>query len=69
MPTSDDDNEPGKAWASCAICGQWPPALREAMRSAIDELPLRKAVCDKCVRAFWVTLRVKRLGVADKGSR
>ena len=31
--------------ASCAICSQWPRALREEMRRAIDELPLSKQVC------------------------
>jgi hypothetical protein len=55
--------------ASCAICSQWPPALREEMRRAIDELPLSKQVCDKCLRAFWVTLWAKRLGAGVKRSR
>ena len=48
--------------ASCAICGQWPRALREAMRRAIHELPLSKQVCDKCLREVWVTLWARGLG-------
>ena len=55
--------------ASCAICSQLPPALREAMRRAIDELPLSKQVCDKCLRAFWVTLWANRLAAGLKRSR
>jgi hypothetical protein len=55
--------------ASCAICSQWPPALRETMRRAINELPPSKQVCDKCLRAFWITLWARRLGAGVKRSR
>ena len=34
----------------CAVCGSWPPALRETMREVVDELPLRRQVCDECLR-------------------
>ena len=54
---------------NCAICSQWPPALREPMRWAIDELPLSKQVCDKCLRAFWITLWARRLGAGVKRGR
>jgi hypothetical protein len=59
-PMLDDD---------CAICSQWPRALRETMRRAIDELPLSKQVCDKCLRAFWVTLWARHLGAGLKRTR
>ena len=52
-----------------AICSQWPRALRETMRGAVDELPLSKQVCDKCLRAFWVTLWAGRLGAGLKRNR
>jgi hypothetical protein len=55
--------------ASCAICSQWPRALREAMRRVIDELPLSKQICDKCLRAFWITLWARRLGAGVKRGR
>ena len=55
--------------ASCAICNQWPLALREPMRRAIDELPRSKQVCDKCLRAFWITLWARRLGAGVKRGR
>ena len=62
-PMLDDD------CASCATCGQWPPALREEMRRAIDELPRSKQVCDKCLRALWITLWARRLGAGVKRGR
>jgi hypothetical protein len=39
------------------------------MRRVIDELPLGKQVCDKCLRAFWVTLWARRLGAGLKRNR
>ena len=55
--------------ASCAICSQRLQALREAMRRVIDELPLSKQICDKCLRAFWITLWARRLGAGVKRGR
>jgi hypothetical protein len=39
----------------CAICADWPPALRPAMRRAINDVRLRDdtSVCDGCLVAFW----------------
>jgi hypothetical protein len=38
--------------AECVVCGEWPAALRPAMRNAIDSVPLRKPLCEACVEAF-----------------
>jgi hypothetical protein len=49
--TDDDVRED-----DCALCAQWPAALRPVLRTAIDNVPLAKPVCDPCQDAFWVNV-------------
>lgn len=36
---------------ACAICEGWPIGRRE--RLLIEDIPLKEAVCDDCLMAFW----------------
>jgi hypothetical protein len=48
---------PSRRPGACAVCGAWPEANRQAMRSLIDdEIFLKGAVCDDCLLAFWERL-------------
>ena len=38
---------------SCAVCGTWPEANREAMRLLIDVMPQHAWICDDCLMVFW----------------
>jgi hypothetical protein len=49
--TDDDVRED-----DCALCAQWPATLRPVLRTAIDNVPLAKPVCDPCQEAFWVNV-------------
>jgi hypothetical protein len=49
--TDDDVRED-----DCALCAQWPAALRPVLRTAIDNVPLAKPVCDPCQEAFWINV-------------
>ena len=49
--TDDDVRED-----DCALCAQWPAALRPVLRTAIDDVPLAKPVCDPCQEAFFVNI-------------
>jgi hypothetical protein len=42
----------------CVICSHWPAWLRPTMRTAIDRVPVRKRVCDECLKAFYHHLRL-----------
>jgi hypothetical protein len=42
--------------ADCAVCGQWHPAIRLAMRDLIDRIRLREPICDECLMAFWTNI-------------
>jgi hypothetical protein len=44
---------PTMSEADCAICAEWPPVLRAAMRQTIDRVTMKGWVCDDCVLAFW----------------
>jgi hypothetical protein len=37
----------------CAVCAYVPEATRVEMRRLLTKIPLRKAICDKCLGAFW----------------
>lgn len=37
--------------ATCPICETWPNRQRE--RLLIDDIPLKKNVCDDCLLVFW----------------
>ena len=39
-----DADEPSVSEDACSVCGQWPAADREAMRTLIDSMPLQE-VC------------------------
>ena len=48
---------PSRRSGACAVCGAWPEANRQAMRSLIDdEILLKEPVCDDCLLAFWERL-------------
>jgi len=36
----------------CAVCGKWHSGLRWAMRTAIDRIPRKEEICDKCLLAL-----------------
>lgn len=40
----------------CLVCGDIPPAEREAFRASLDTVPLAEPVCDACLMAFWRNL-------------
>jgi hypothetical protein len=42
---------PGRRSQSCAICEGWPIGRLE--RLLIEDIPLKEAVCDDCLLAFW----------------
>jgi hypothetical protein len=42
----------------CVICGHGPTSLRPTMRTAIDRVPVRRWVCDECLKAFYRHLRL-----------
>jgi hypothetical protein len=42
----------------CVLCREWPPALRQVMRSAVYSIP-DDPVCEECVMAFWTNITVK----------
>ena len=50
---SSDADEPSVSEDACSVCGQWPAADREAMRTLIDSMPLQDDVCDACQLEFW----------------
>jgi hypothetical protein len=43
----------------CAVCGRRPRTLRATMRCAVNALPLKETVCDKCAVAFWANITAK----------
>ena len=48
---------PRRRQEACPVCGAWPEANREAMRSLInDEIFPKGLVCDDCLLAFWERL-------------
>jgi hypothetical protein len=58
MRVSEDDEE-FVSEAECAVCAQWPSALRLAMRCAVNVLPLKEPVCGGCLQAFWTNITAK----------
>ncbi len=54
------DSEPGQCTGvDCEVCGRWPSALHQAMRSAVNALPLKGHVCDNCFEAFGENIAAK----------
>jgi hypothetical protein len=61
MSSDQPPRLPGDVWPrpepnQCVVCGPWPAELRAVMRKAIEAIPLRKDVCDDCLKALWDTL-------------
>jgi hypothetical protein len=56
MPT---DEEWFATEDDCAVCRRWPSALRKAMRTAVNVLPLRETVCEECAVTFFANLMTK----------
>jgi len=42
---------PSQRPEACHICEAWPKGRRE--RLLIEDIPLKEAVCDDCLFAFW----------------
>jgi hypothetical protein len=40
----------------CLLCGDLPPAERDAFRATLDRMPLDEPVCNACLIAFWRNL-------------
>ena len=45
---------PSRRPDACAICEAWPRGRRE--RLLIEDIPLKEAICDDCLLAFWEDL-------------
>ena len=45
---------PSRRPEACAICEAWPRGRREHL--LIEDIPLKGAICDDCLLAFWEDL-------------
>ena len=50
---------PGRGSQACAICEGWPIGRRE--RLLVEDIPLKEAVSDDCLLAFWEHLMANEL--------